>query len=379
MKKTLELIFAGILGLASIAGGCAPSKLQQQTQQQKEIQRLPLETRLLELMEAPEDFDLAEAAFIASGVKDEAELNEYLTKFEKIVKGAAENPAVQAAENDKEKVYAIFSYLWNSAHPTRYKKDENKLTKVIDNQINGKVPVSNCMGLTVLMDAVCQRMGIEIKSVRTFKHIYSAMEYNGKIIYIENTQKEGFDIPAKERKLMENKDLLINMIRNIASTYLSKNKRKEAFSAFLTGAKMDPEEADLFYLTQVARTEFGPEKEREIMEDLHQRFPNSLRVKQYLSFALEGYNPKKALELYKEVYPTWHYRNAFDVYKMGIMHTAAEEYKEALPFLEEALEMDPNNSAYISKWYEVKRKVDKDFDRKRKEELNKRLEEARKR
>jgi len=353
MRKILELMLAGIVGLTGITGGCNPTSYQQ-TQVQKEIQRLPLENRLLELMEA-EDFDLAEAAFIASGVKDEKELNDYLGKFEKIVSATASNPEVKSAENDKEKTYAIFSYLWNSAHSTRYKEEEVRLTNVVDNQLKGNVPVGNCMGLTLLIDAVCQRFGIELKSIRPYNHIYSAMEHKGKIIPIENTIREGFDT-GKSGIMVGNKQLIVYLLRNIGTQHLPKEKDK-AMTSFLTSAKIDPEEADLFYMTDTARSAYGREKEKEIMEDLHQRFPDSLRVKQYLSFALEKSNPKKSLELYKEVYPTLYQRNAFDTYKMGIMHIAADEPKEALPFLEEALKMDQNNSLYIRRLYEVKKKL----------------------
>ena len=99
---------------------------------EQETEVFPLEKKLIKMCKS-DDFDLAEAGFIISEVRDEKELSDYMAKFDGLCSKIADDPAVKSASDKVEKAEAIFDWFWNSKSE-RY-NGVYRLTDVLDNQL----------------------------------------------------------------------------------------------------------------------------------------------------------------------------------------------------------------------------------------------------
>lgn len=98
---------------------------------------------------------------------------------------------------------SLFAYLWHT-YPRRYLSGgEFRLGRVIENQLRpGPGPVGNCLGLTLLYNALAGGLGLRAGAVYLEEafghgpHTLSLLSLSTGTIDIENIFPEGFDYPG---------------------------------------------------------------------------------------------------------------------------------------------------------------------------------------
>ena len=141
--------------------------------------------------------DLAQGAFVASGVDNRREMDMYLAKVEALcqqIRGEVPRAGW------RETAQAIFDWLWRTK-PQRYQFRGNyRLTDVLNAQLDPMAAtVGNCLGLTVLYNLVARGFGLPVKAVYVDEafgaqsHVLSIVELEGTEIDVDNIFPGGFD------------------------------------------------------------------------------------------------------------------------------------------------------------------------------------------
>ncbi len=145
------------------------------------------------------DIGLGRAAFIASGVQSEAEVDRFVGKVDRLCDEIVAELALAESE-EVEKAKAIFDWLWEKK-PDRYQSGGSfRLTDVVDAQLSEKPgAVGNCLGLTILYNVLGQRFGLNLKAAH-LDHVWGRGPHDLSVLYtkagtvdIENISKYGFN------------------------------------------------------------------------------------------------------------------------------------------------------------------------------------------
>lgn len=311
---------------------------------------LDLEEKLIRMCK-DEEFDLANAGLIASGIRDKGGLDFYLDKFNGLVLSIAADSRVSSAETDVKKAQAVFDWLWES----KPKRDDSasRLTDALDNQLSNREQVGDCMGLTLLYNSICQRLGISMKAVWTVRHIYSAMDTEKGIIPVENTMRYGFGNGLGVGIVIGNQQLIQRFLLRQAFDYKEAKDHKQAFSLTEIALRINPETAVGSSLTDLAK-ELGDlgiaiKSYRQILRE----HPDSYEVMENLAQALEQRHKKGdssiAIGLYRGAIKLREQKDnssAFDFYRLGYLYIKVKKYKEASDSLRRAVELEPQNDFY---------------------------------
>lgn len=178
---------------------------------------------------------LAEAALLASGVRDEVARKKYLDRIDALEKEARRATADVQAPYEK----GARLLQWLHAGPmTDYSKDQDHLPALLD---EGKY---NCVSSTVLYNVLGQRLGLELRGVLTWAHIFS-VQYDGVASKdVETTRRNGHDLSNKTPNRREVRDfgVLAAVFRNTASRMARQDRHPEAIRAALFAQTLDPSE-----------------------------------------------------------------------------------------------------------------------------------------
>jgi len=193
--------------------------------------------------------DLAEAAFVASGVKTRGELKSYLDKIDHLCAQIGHHLA--SGKPDVDKARAIFEWLWETK-PNRYKSGGNfKLTEVIDAQLDeGKNQVGNCLGLTIIYNALAQRSGLVVKATHLEDafgmgpHVCSILHTEEGTIDIENVFRHGFGyrghLGNPKREEWGNAELVADLYLSIGNSLFDLGELKEAVENYDKAIWLNP-------------------------------------------------------------------------------------------------------------------------------------------
>ncbi|MBI5367674.1 MAG: hypothetical protein HZA54_11605 [Planctomycetes bacterium] len=160
------------------------------------VLRTPLEDRLAaDAADGKLDqLSLAEAAFIAAGVPDDAALAKYLAAYRALV-ARARAALPLAGKKDAEKGRLIFAWLHKEFF-TRYRAHWTELTGVFDTR------EFNCVSSATLYDAVGQEFKLDLRAIEVPDHAFSLLYADGEVIDVETTTPAGFN-PLRDKNAIK--------------------------------------------------------------------------------------------------------------------------------------------------------------------------------
>lgn len=209
----------------------------------------PKLTNLEEKVLGRTTLDLASAAFVASGVRNQRELDSYVAKVESLCQ---QIEADLAAGRGAQRAEALFDWLWLTK-PSRYDRGGNfRLTDVIDAQLHaGTEKVGNCLGLTTLYNVLAQRLGVDTKAISIEDafgerpHVFSILHLGQRTVDIETILPHGFDykghLASPHRVEWENTDLVADIYHSIGNQLLEQGQLEAAIRSYGKALWLNPE------------------------------------------------------------------------------------------------------------------------------------------
>ncbi len=284
-----------------------------------------------------DDLSLGEAAFVASGVPDEAALATYRGRLDALVTQA---PVGGGTVHDRGK--ALLEWL-HGGTLKRYRAEATDLTGVLD---KGEF---NCVSSATLYDAIAKRLGLDARTIEVPDHAFSIV-YDGAQAYdVETTSKWGFD-PARDKARLAEFEKQTGMVYiedrhskqrrevgdvgTVAIVYynrgvgLSRQKKfAEAFACYVKALDLDPGFSSALYNLVQGHVEWGYELSRakefakaiEVIDEGLLIDPVSQPLRQNLVAAIT----------------TW-----------GLGEVEAKRYEQALSVFEKGLARGPGNFYY---------------------------------
>jgi len=213
--------------------------------------------------------DLAWGAFIASGVKNQRDLENYLTKIDTLNEQLKRRIPTRA---ELQKARALFTCLW-AKKPDRYQyQGIFRLMDVVDAQLDPSVErVGNCLGLTVLYNALAQKYGLEMKAIYLEEahgrrsHVFSTFVRGNVTIDIDNIFPNGFDskdhLDNPERVLWGNSELIADIYHSIGWALHEQGKLDNAIMNYSKAIRLNPKYAKAYLNRGIALSMAGREEE----------------------------------------------------------------------------------------------------------------------
>ena len=213
--------------------------------------------------------DLAWGALIASGVKNQRDLENYLTKIDTLNEQLKRRIPTRA---ELQKASALFAWLW-AKKPDRYQyQGIFRLMDVVDAQLDPSVErVGNCLGLTVLYNALAQKYGLEMKAVYLEEahgrrsHVFSTFVRGNITIDIDNIFPNGFDskdhLDNPERVLWGNSELIADIYHSIGWALHEQGKLDNAILNYSKAIRLNPKYAKAYLNRGIALSMAGREEE----------------------------------------------------------------------------------------------------------------------
>jgi tetratricopeptide (TPR) repeat protein len=212
---------------------------------------------------------LAWGALIASGVKNSADLDSYLAKLNTLYRQVL--PEITAGSKLK-KAEALFDWLW-AKKPSRYQYQGNfRLQDVLNAQLDPNVEtVGNCLGLTVLYNALAQRCGLDMKAVYLeeahgrLSHVFSTFVRGNITTDIDNIFPFGFDckdhLDNPGRLLWGNSELIADIYHSIGWALHEQGKLEGAALNYSKAIRLNPKYAKAYLNRGIALSMLGREEE----------------------------------------------------------------------------------------------------------------------
>ena len=146
---------------------------------------------------ARDTLSLARGALVASGARNQDELDRYTSRIEALCQ---QLPSAVEAGSALSKARALFDWLWSTKPDRNESGGTFRLTRVIDAQLAPRgAKVGNCLGLTLLYNVVAQRLGLDVQAVYLeavagrLSHVISMLVSGQKRTDIDNIFPDGFD------------------------------------------------------------------------------------------------------------------------------------------------------------------------------------------
>ena len=230
--------------------------------------RLKLNTLEKKLFSTPQP-DLAWGALIASGVKYQKDLDNYLAKLNTVYQQVA--PVIPAA-GALTKAGSLFNWLWREKPNRCERRGSYRLTDVLDAQLDPKIKkVGNCLGLTVLYHALAQRLGLKVKAVHVEDafgqgpHVFSALYTNGGTIDIEHILPNGFDFKGylrnPHRTEWGDAELIGDIYHSTGNKFFEGGNHEEAAQNYSKAIRLNPKYTKAYLNRALALFMLGRDKE----------------------------------------------------------------------------------------------------------------------
>jgi tetratricopeptide (TPR) repeat protein len=213
--------------------------------------------------------DLARGALIASGVKNSADLDNYLAELNTLYQQVA--PEISTGSKLK-KAKALFDWLWANK-PNRYQYQGNfRLQDVLDAQLDPNIEeVGNCLGLTVLYNVLAQNFGLDMKAVYLeeahgrLSHVFSTFVIGNITTDIDNIFSNGFDykdhLDNPERVSWGNSELIADIYHSIGWALHEQGKLEGAILNYSKAIHLNPKYAKAYLNRGIALSMLGREDE----------------------------------------------------------------------------------------------------------------------
>jgi len=209
--------------------------------------RLKLNNLEKQLFRTPQP-DLAWGALIASGVKNQVDLDKYLAKLNTLYQQVA--PEIPAA-SELRIAGALFDCLWREKRNRCERRGSYRLTEVLDAQLDPKIEkVGNCLGLTVLYHVLAQRLGLKLKAVHVEDafgqgpHVFSILYTGRGTIDIEHILPHGFDFKGHlhnpGRTEWGDAGLIADIYHSTGNKLFEQGNHKEAVQSYSKAIRLNP-------------------------------------------------------------------------------------------------------------------------------------------
>ncbi len=194
-------------------------------------------------------FDLEKEALLASGVTDNDRMALYSSKLHDLHDSFTRH--VRPAPDPLNRARALFDWLWR-VKPSRYKAGGNyRLTDVIDAQTGRGSAVGNCLGLTLLYNALLRRGDIEAEALwleNAFgagPHVLTLLPINDSMVDVENSLPGGFDykghLKISSRKRWGAKDLVADIYHSLGNEFFDNGELSESLKCYNMAINLNPE------------------------------------------------------------------------------------------------------------------------------------------
>ncbi len=140
-------------------------------------------------------FSAAEAALIASGATDPAKRRSYLEKIDAIADEA--KTALAGAKTPRDRGEQLLQFLHKGPMAGGYDADATTLVDILENK------KFNCVSSALLYNLIGARLGLDLRAIEIpgiFGHVFSVLRADGKLIDVETTNEQGFNIEGKRER-----------------------------------------------------------------------------------------------------------------------------------------------------------------------------------
>lgn len=303
-----------------------------------------LEERLVEEIKSGKDVPIERALLIISGLTDEAQIKDYVSKIAALQRGFEEWYAMHSAGKPKvgyaKTARALFDFLWQDK-PERY-NSRFLLTEVVDNQLSENVyqKVGSCVGLTSLYSILGLKNGLDLWVLDTGDHVISVLNRDRRV-YIDNTIKSGFDSFLPRYTHFKKKDLsrLITIVFNErGNSKYDSGDFKGAISDFEKSVGLNPNYSPAFNNLGNAKAALGDiegaikDYDKAIKLNPKDAFMlvnrgNAKYELGDLKLAIKDYD--KAIELKPDFARAFYYRGIIEE-DLGLLTDAIKDYDKAI-------------------------------------------------
>lgn len=237
--------------------------------------RLKLNNLEKKLFSTPQP-DLAWGALIASGVRNQVDLDNYLAKLNTLYQQVkAEIPAA----SELRVAGALFDWLWREKPNRCERRGSYRLTEAMDAQLNPKIEkVGNCLGLTILYHVLAQRLGLKVKAVHVEDafgqgpHVFSILHTGRGTIDIEHILPHGFDFKGHlhnpDRTEWGETELIADIYHSAGNKFFEQGSHEEAVQNYSKAIRLNPKYTKAYLNRALALFMLG--RDKEAAKDLEQ-------------------------------------------------------------------------------------------------------------
>jgi len=237
--------------------------------------RLKLNNLEKKLLSTPQP-DLAWGALIASGVKNQNDIDSYLSKLNTLFQQVE---AAIAADSELRVAGALFDWLWHVKPDRCERRGSYRLTEVLDAQLNPKFEkVANCLGLTVLYQVLAQRLGLKLKAIHVEDafgqgpHIFPVLHTRRGTIDIEHILPNGFDFKGHlhnpGRTEWGEAELIADIYHSTGNKFFEQGNHEEAVQNYSKAIRLNPKYTKAYLNRALALLMLG--RDKEAAKDLEQ-------------------------------------------------------------------------------------------------------------
>jgi tetratricopeptide (TPR) repeat protein len=176
---------------------------------------------------------LAEAALLASGVRDDAKRAKYLVRIDELEKQAR----IAVAKGEAfEKGEGLLKWL-HAGPAKKYEQNQDHLPDLLD---DGKF---NCVSVTTCYAILGRRLGLDVRGLLIQVHIWGIQYHGDKFKEVETTNARGYD-PKRKRNSRPREvgefGIVAAVYRNQASRLDKQERHAEALRAAAFAGALDP-------------------------------------------------------------------------------------------------------------------------------------------
>jgi len=213
-------------------------------------------------------FDLEREALIASGIKKDDRIKQYMCKLQYLYEQFLSS--LTPSDSPLTRAKQIFTWLWNE-RPNRYRpKGCYRLHEVIDHQLSKEnESVGNCLGLTLLYNCLLGKSGIKAKGLNlecafgVRPHVLTLLKTENMTIDIENIIPGGFNydkhLENPSRTLWGDQELVADIYHSQGNDCFERQDFPSALLNYDLALKLNPkyEKANMNRVILLDRMDIG--------------------------------------------------------------------------------------------------------------------------